>query len=66
MYLFIRVAGMTDSVALAKALVRESGLGLAPGAAFGAEAEGWLRWCFAKPVPMLQDGAARLATHLRR
>jgi len=66
MYLFIRVAGMSDSVALAKALVRESGLGLAPGAAFGAEAEGWLRWCFAKPVPMLQEGAARLAAHLRR
>ncbi|MBU6272861.1 MAG: pyridoxal phosphate-dependent aminotransferase [Betaproteobacteria bacterium] len=66
MYLFIRVAGMTDSVALAKALVRESGLGLAPGAAFGAEAEGWLRWCFAKPLPMLQEGAARLAAHLSR
>ena len=37
---------------LAKRLVAEAGLGLAPGAAFGPEGEGWLRWCFAS-----RDGA---------
>ena len=34
-------------LALAKRLVTDHGLGLAPGAAFGPEGEGWLRWCFA-------------------
>ena len=48
MYLFFRIAGRSDdSVALAKQLVAEAGLGLAPGAAFGPEGEGYLRWCFA-------------------
>ena len=47
MYAFFRVEGETDSPAFAKRLVAEAGLGLAPGSAFGDEAEGWLRWCFA-------------------
>ena len=47
MYAFFRVAGHDDSLAFAQALVRGHGLGLAPGVAFGPEAEGWLRWCFA-------------------
>ncbi|HPU54148.1 MAG TPA: pyridoxal phosphate-dependent aminotransferase [Burkholderiaceae bacterium] len=66
MYLFFKVAGVTDTLALAKELVREAGLGLAPGSAFGSEGEGYLRWCFAKPAPMLEEGARRLAAHLRR
>ena len=50
-----------DSMALAKRLVSEAGLGLAPGVAFGREAEGWLRWCFAsKDIDRLQDGVRRL------
>jgi len=66
MYLFFRVHGVSDSLALAKDLVREAGLGLAPGSAFGPEGESYLRWCFAKPVPMLEEGARRLAAHLGR
>ncbi len=64
MYAFFRVEGEADSLALAKALVRERRLGLAPGIAFGPEGEGFLRWCFAKPVPELLDGAQRLRSHL--
>ena len=45
LYAFFRVEGEDDSLAFAKRLVAEHGLGLAPGAAFGAEGEGWLRWC---------------------
>ena len=42
-------------------LVAEAGLGLAPGIAFGPEAEGWLRWCFAsKDVGRLVQGVQRL------
>ena len=47
MYAFFRMPGAADSLALAKRLVSEAGLGLAPGVAFGDDGEGWLRWCFA-------------------
>ncbi len=61
MYAFFRVDGETDSLALAKRLVVEAGLGLAPGVAFGDEGEGWLRWCFAsRDRQRLIDGVARL------
>ena len=66
MYAFFRIEGHTDSLALAKRLVLEAGLGLAPGAAFGDEAEGWLRWCFASNDPKrLTQGVERLAKFLR-
>ena len=60
MYVFFRVQGMTDSLAFCKRLVREHGLGLAPGAAFGPEGEGYVRWCFAAETDKLADGVARL------
>ena len=61
MYAFLRIAGHSDSLQLAKRLVAEAGLGLAPGIAFGPEAEGWLRWCFAsKDVGRLVQGVQRL------
>jgi aspartate/methionine/tyrosine aminotransferase len=66
MYAFFRVAGEDDSLAFAKRLVAEVGLGLAPGVAFGPEAEGWLRWCFASRDPQrLSEGVRRLAGALR-
>jgi len=66
MYAFFRVAGASDdSLAFAKHLVVEHGLGLAPGVAFGDEAEGWLRWCFASRDPARLDaGLARLGAAL--
>jgi aspartate/methionine/tyrosine aminotransferase len=67
MYAFFRVAGASDdSLAFAKRLVAEHGLGLAPGVAFGDEAQGWLRWCFASRDPQrLDDGLQRLRSALR-
>lgn len=65
MYAFFRVEGQDDSLAFAKRLVTEAGLGLAPGVAFGAEAEGWLRWCFASRRPeRLTEGVGWLRRHL--
>jgi aspartate/methionine/tyrosine aminotransferase len=62
LYAFFRVEGQDDSLAFAKRLVAEHGLGLAPGAAFGPEGEGWLRWCYASRDPARLDlGLARLA-----
>ncbi|HEV7915702.1 MAG TPA: pyridoxal phosphate-dependent aminotransferase [Albitalea sp.] len=66
MYAFFRIAGQDDSLALAKRLVIDHGLGLAPGAAFGDEAEGWLRWCFASKDPArLGAGVQRLERAIR-
>ena len=66
LYVFFRVDGQDDSLAYAKQLVAEHGLGLAPGAAFGGEGEGWLRWCFASRDPARLDlGLLRLRGALR-
>jgi aspartate/methionine/tyrosine aminotransferase len=61
MYAFFKIDGFDDSLAVAKRLVLEAGLGLAPGAAFAPEAGGWLRWCFASKDPgRLAEGVRRL------
>ena len=57
---------MTDSVTFAKRLVTEAKLGLAPGAAFGPEGEGYLRWCFASSTERLDEGVRRLKAQLMR
>lgn len=69
MYAWFRVHGApeaADSLAFAKQLVAAHGLGLAPGAAFGPEGEGWLRWCFAsQDTARLLAGVGRLKAALR-
>ena len=61
MYAFFKLNGFDDSLVVAKRLVAEAGLGLAPGNAFAPEAQGWLRWCFAsKDVSRLDEGVGRL------
>jgi aspartate/methionine/tyrosine aminotransferase len=61
MYAFFKLSGFDDSLDVAKRLVADVGLGLAPGNAFAPEAQGWLRWCFAsKDMGRLEDGVARL------
>jgi aspartate/methionine/tyrosine aminotransferase len=67
MYAFFKLGGFDDSLVLAKRLVAEAGIGLAPGNAFGPEAQGWLRWCFAsKDIGRLGQGVDRLASWLAR
>ena len=60
MYAFFRVEGVRDSFEFCKRLVREVGLGLAPGSAFGPEGEGFVRWCFAASEERLAQGIERL------
>ena len=68
MYAFFRLEDQSrfgDSLHVAKRLVLEAGLGLAPGNAFmvnpDADAQGWLRWCFAsQDLSRLGQGAKRL------
>jgi len=64
MYAFFRVDGVRDSLDFCKRLVRDAGLGLAPGSAFGPEGEGFVRWCFAASHERLADGIARLERFL--
>ncbi|GAA1861217.1 pyridoxal phosphate-dependent aminotransferase [Paeniglutamicibacter psychrophenolicus] len=66
MYSFFKVTGATDSLAFCRDLISETGLGLAPGIAFGPEGEGYLRWCFASELPRIDDGVARLRTYMER
>ncbi len=67
LYVFFKLPGFDDGVTLAKRLVSEAGLGLAPGEAFGDTSAGWLRWCFAsQDVARLEEGARRLKLWLSR
>jgi aspartate/methionine/tyrosine aminotransferase len=59
-YGFIRVDGMTDSVELAKELLMSTGVGLAPGAAFGNHSDDFLRLCFAASLPALEQAFDRI------
>ena len=65
MYAFFKVDGVTDSLAFCKKLVTDFGLGIAPGAGFGDEGEGFLRWCFASELPRLDEGVERFKRGLK-
>ena len=65
-YLFFGIEGEDDSRALAKRIVSETGVGLAPGRAFGVEGEGFLRLCFARSERDLSMAAGRLRDWIAR
>lgn len=60
-YAFFKVDGMADSTATAKKILRETGVGLAPGDAFGPTGKGYMRLCYAQPTEVLQAAFDRLA-----
>ncbi len=64
-YLFPRIAGLQDSFGFCERLVREAGLSLAPGVAFGEGGEGSIRICYAVDRGMLEDAMGRLAGFLQ-
>ncbi|MFL9865825.1 pyridoxal phosphate-dependent aminotransferase [Paraburkholderia fungorum] len=64
MYLFFSMPGASRSLELCKAMVREVGLGVAPGSAFGQEGEGFVRWCYACDPVRLDAGVERLRRFL--
>jgi aspartate/methionine/tyrosine aminotransferase len=59
-YAFFRIDGVDDSLAFAKRILAETGVGLAPGSAFGPGGEGHLRLCFAGSPAHLAAGLDRL------
>jgi aspartate aminotransferase len=59
-YAFLDPEGYDDSMALAKRLVREAGVVLAPGSGFGDAGAGKLRLSFANSMDRLEEGLDRL------
>ena len=59
-YAFPHFGEITDSTAFTAALVRETGVALAPGVAFGSDGEEYIRVCFASTDGTLADAMSRL------
>lgn len=59
-YAFFAVDGVEDSYTFAERILRQCGVGLAPGAAFGPQGEGCLRLCFAADVSLLERALERM------
>ncbi len=64
-YAFVGVEGLTDSLALAKKLVTDHHVAVAPGMAFGTAGEGYLRICFAQSAKLIERAMGRLRDGLR-
>lgn len=64
-YLFFTVDGMTDSRAAAFDIVDRANVSLAPGTAFGAGGEAFLRLCFHRRLDQLEEAALRLAKWIK-
>ena len=63
-YAFFKVEGLTDSLSLAKELLEETAVGLAPGSAFGPAGEGRIRLCFLGGHERLVEALDRLEPKL--
>ncbi|MCY4145241.1 MAG: pyridoxal phosphate-dependent aminotransferase [Chloroflexi bacterium] len=64
-YVFFAVDGVSDSYGFARRLLLECGVGLAPGAAFGPQGEGYLRLCYAAELPVLERALEQMRPLLR-
>ena len=65
-YLFFAVDGETDTRRLVMRLIDEANVGLAPGTAFGAGGEGFVRLCFARNADQLEAAIGRIAAVISR
>jgi aspartate/methionine/tyrosine aminotransferase len=63
-YLYFQVDGVIDTRAAAKEIVDKTGVGLAPGTAFGAGSAGGFRLCFNRKLSDVEEAAARLSQWL--
>ena len=59
-YAFPRIAAASDSTAFTAALVRDTGVALAPGVGFGRDGEGYIRVCFASTEATVAAALSRL------
>ena len=63
-YAFFRIDGVTDTRAAAIDIVDRASVGLAPGTAFGAGGDTFLRACFLRRLDHVEEAAGRLAGYI--
>ncbi|HXW20045.1 MAG TPA: pyridoxal phosphate-dependent aminotransferase [Roseiarcus sp.] len=63
-YLFCAFEGFADSRLLARRLIDEAGVGVAPGAAFGPGGQAFMRICFARSPEEMAEATRRLTRWL--
>lgn len=66
LYAFLKIDGLTDSRKAAIDIVDKTGVGLAPGTAFGPGGELFLRACFLRDPTQIQTAADRLCDYIVR
>ncbi|MDP9813308.1 aspartate/methionine/tyrosine aminotransferase [Rhizobium tibeticum] len=64
LYAFLKIDGVTDSRKAAIDIVDKTGVGLAPGTAFGSGGEPFLRACFLRDPTQIQTAADRLCDYI--
>lgn len=64
-YAFFKVEGEPDSMSLARRLIDEAGVSLAPGASFGSSCPDYLRLCFGAAPEVMEEALNRLEKVLR-
>ncbi|NLS02260.1 pyridoxal phosphate-dependent aminotransferase [Rhizobium sp. P32RR-XVIII] len=64
LYAFLKIDGVTDSRKAALDIVDKTGVGLAPGTAFGPGGELFLRACFLRDPEQVKDAAGRLSEYI--
>ncbi|MDQ0136569.1 aspartate/methionine/tyrosine aminotransferase [Neorhizobium galegae] len=65
LYAFVKIDGVTDSREEAFRIVDKTGVGLAPGTAFGPGGQGFMRACFLRDPLQVEDAANRLSDYIR-
>jgi aspartate/methionine/tyrosine aminotransferase len=65
-YAFPKIDGLQDSLSFAKKLLLESRVGMAPGIAFGASGEGYMRLCFAASDAVLVPALDRFKEFVQK
>ena len=65
-YTFFRIKGFDDSMLLARQLIDEAGISLAPGGSFGSECGDYLRMCFGASSEKMHQAMDRLENFLKK
>ncbi len=65
-YTFFRIDGEPDSLSLAKRLIDEAGVSMAPGCSFGSGCGDYLRMCFGASTAKINDALDRIETFLNK
>ncbi len=65
LYAFLKIDGVTDSRDEAFKIVDKTGVGMAPGTAFGPGGAAFMRACYLRDPKQIEDAAQRLSDYIR-